>query len=63
MVADFKLQISVPDPAEGAMRKECMKNKLWNRLAKICSKVKHFCHKWLLLQNQLLAMANLTGMT
>lgn len=26
MAADFKLQILVPDPAEGAMRKECTKN-------------------------------------
>lgn len=26
MVADFKLQVLVPDPAEGAMRKECTKH-------------------------------------
>ena len=34
MAAGFKLQIPVPDPAEGAMRKDCMKNKTPGKVSK-----------------------------
>lgn len=63
MAAGFKLQIPVPDPAEGAVGETAQKIKLHERSAKMCSKAKHFCHRRLLLQNELQAMADLTGMT